>query len=608
MIDTLSRLTLIAAISVPSFSQAAEPRYRFVELPELPGGGPTVALALNNSGEIVGSSNYHACLWGTDGNIVDLHPAAAHTSSAADINEAGVVVGTSWDQVTIEAFRFQDTNANGSPDLGEWRVLVPLAGSEGASAVAVNDAGQVVGASHSPSAQVSRATLWGPDGEPRYIGELLGSSFATAINNDGVILGGTYDLDSGYAWIRDGGGLVPMTGVRGRRSVAAALNDQLQVAGHRNDTAFLWQDNDLRDLHEILPLGTRGDEATSTAINEDGIIVGEINYESEPGGRESAGFLWDKNGGLVLLDSLVAPFGGTTTLAADINDRSEIVGGFRRRSDRGAFLLVPFGEGSQLFVRGDANVDGAVDVSDGIATLDGLFQSGDELPCGDAADANDSGAGGHFRRGERLQLLVSRWRVAAAAGPVLLRYRCDRGRAGLRGVRLPVRTKPRWKMAERRGFEPREPVRAHWFSKPARSAAPAPLRALRHKNLRHPGSAVKGQVCAKCAQALRRRLPAFALGGLVGLLLVVLGKGIHGVYEILRRRDVVAREDAGGPVLCDSHRDALRDAGTNQIPAGSATAVVQEFTGQVRGLRCLAPGAVEVLDGLSISVKNVVGE
>jgi hypothetical protein len=44
----------------------------------------------------------------------------------------------------------------------------------------------------------------------------------------------------------------------------------------------------------------------------------------------------------------------------------------------------------QPFVRGDANMDGARDISDPISALDFLFQGG-ELPCPDAADANDDG-------------------------------------------------------------------------------------------------------------------------------------------------------------------------------------------------------------------------
>ncbi len=44
------------------------------------------------------------------------------------------------------------------------------------------------------------------------------------------------------------------------------------------------------------------------------------------------------------------------------------------------------------FLRGDANADGRVDISDGIATLNFLFLGAAELPCHDAADADDNGA------------------------------------------------------------------------------------------------------------------------------------------------------------------------------------------------------------------------
>ena len=43
------------------------------------------------------------------------------------------------------------------------------------------------------------------------------------------------------------------------------------------------------------------------------------------------------------------------------------------------------------FLRGDSNVDGAVNVSDAVRTLDRLFSDGQPFSCGDAADASDDG-------------------------------------------------------------------------------------------------------------------------------------------------------------------------------------------------------------------------
>lgn len=43
------------------------------------------------------------------------------------------------------------------------------------------------------------------------------------------------------------------------------------------------------------------------------------------------------------------------------------------------------------FVRGDTNGDGAVDLSDAIATLGALFLAEPEIPCEDAGDFNDDG-------------------------------------------------------------------------------------------------------------------------------------------------------------------------------------------------------------------------
>jgi hypothetical protein len=55
----------------------------------------------------------------------------------------------------------------------------------------------------------------------------------------------------------------------------------------------------------------------------------------------------------------------------------------------GVVNILPDGS---IFVRGDSNGDGSVDISDPVATLDSLFLGGPQPRCEDAADANDDGA------------------------------------------------------------------------------------------------------------------------------------------------------------------------------------------------------------------------
>ena len=54
-------------------------------------------------------------------------------------------------------------------------------------------------------------------------------------------------------------------------------------------------------------------------------------------------------------------------------------------------LVVPMQADAEDFRRGDVNVDGVVDISDGIRIINRLFLGADPFPCDDAADANDDG-------------------------------------------------------------------------------------------------------------------------------------------------------------------------------------------------------------------------
>ena len=53
---------------------------------------------------------------------------------------------------------------------------------------------------------------------------------------------------------------------------------------------------------------------------------------------------------------------------------------------------IPFEGGGRVFLRGDVDSSGAVNISDPIATLNHLFSSGTVPDCQDILDANDDGA------------------------------------------------------------------------------------------------------------------------------------------------------------------------------------------------------------------------
>lgn len=403
-------LFLLAVLLGSSRELAAENLpYRFFDLPTLAGTGFTVAEAMNSRGQIVGRCDYQACLWDLgalvrgerdnaqgilpiDLGILDVDPGANASSAATDINEAGTVVGSSWSGSRSAAFRWIDANADGQADPGEMQELLPLPGFRNAAARAINDRGEVVGHSGSFLDEATRATMWNSAGEARDLGSLFGESVAFGINNSGAVVGVSFEGARLEPWILvEPAGPQPLTGLGMSRSSAAAINEQLQVAGYRQDTAILWEAGRAMDLHDILPLGQPGDEARGLALNNSGIVVGCINYESEPRGRESAGFFWREDCGLVLVDSLVEPFGGTTVSASDITDGGLVVGTYDAgASALRAYLMLPETT-FRSFIRGDSNSDGELNVTDGISTLAWLFQAGAEPACLDAADADDSG-------------------------------------------------------------------------------------------------------------------------------------------------------------------------------------------------------------------------
>lgn len=174
-------------------------RGTIVDLGVLPGDSRSEAFAINNSGQIVGTSHTQqtgrAFIW-EKGTMSELPGLGSQDNSASDINERGQVVGHSgaqpvmWERGTVIPL---DT-------------LPPLTAGR---ALGINNSGDIVGFLRAPGSSASVAVLW-QDGKPTALPMLPAvpgfpnDYRAWDINNSGTIIG--YHVRSGFpiplVWMR----------------------------------------------------------------------------------------------------------------------------------------------------------------------------------------------------------------------------------------------------------------------------------------------------------------------------------------------------------------------------------------------------------------------
>ena len=175
------------------WSGGSGPSFIDISTGSRPGGflGGRSSLAINDAGTVVGGT-HQLQTWSAAQGRTDLGGLTLATStSGADINNAGLIVGTS---------SFSDGLSNGfiyRPDTASFTVLSGLGGQgTGSSAAwALNERGDVVGLSGVVGRVESRATWWKPGGEVVDLNSLnftnlSGVRLQTAIdiNNRGQIL------------------------------------------------------------------------------------------------------------------------------------------------------------------------------------------------------------------------------------------------------------------------------------------------------------------------------------------------------------------------------------------------------------------------------------
>ena len=334
---------VIAFLGVTATLHAQPARYILHDLN--PGDGvSSTAAAINDAGLVVGRTENPVArvtraARSRDGRPFEPIPGLdLALSDATGVNASGDFTGfvqTSTDPWTLQAFRYSDATG------------LELLGSLGGNSYGygINRWGQVAGWSEAGSVFFLRAFVATP-GEPmRDLGTLGGSSsFASSINDAGQVAG--HAETGGGRWhafrYTPGVGMQDLGTPADIFMFAGGINATGQVVGRTDRSgigthAFRYTDGvGLQDLHTMA-----GGSSVAAGINDAGAVVG---YFFAPGASAPHAFLYTDDGGMVDLNTLIEPGSGwVLNIAWGINNAGEIVGQGTYGTERTprAFKLTP---------------------------------------------------------------------------------------------------------------------------------------------------------------------------------------------------------------------------------------------------------------------------
>jgi probable HAF family extracellular repeat protein len=287
-----------------------------------------------------------AVLW-ENGSIRDLGTLeGGFESFATAVNDSSQVVGFSLNTVPDPFCLFATGFCTTQTRAFLWQkgVMVDLGtlGGPDASALLVNERGQIAGQSYTNSAPnpVTGIPTLDPfhwhDGKMFDLGTLGGSfGFPTSLNNLGQVVGQSNlagdQIFHPFLWTKSRG-MQDLGTLGGNTGTTNWINDAGEVAGKadlpgpapQKHDAVLWKDGEMADL------GTLPGDSCSNAyyVNLRGQAVGTSEDQTlclvPTGGRA---FLWENGGPMVDLNTLIRPGSSLhLTFAFAINDSGEIAG------------------------------------------------------------------------------------------------------------------------------------------------------------------------------------------------------------------------------------------------------------------------------------------
>ena len=346
-ISRVVALVVTIATSTLTFAQ----QYTITPLDHLGGATESRAMGINNLGQIVGftvdaSGNSHAATWQSSGsgNLLPVLSQTNPLSEAYRINNAGQIVGKAR----------TDSNASHAAYWAGGNVTdMGVIGGATSFANDINEAGVVAGSSDATRGSV--AFTWTPGG-----GFVNYGNFNTTdnqqragfngINDTGTLVGTAYRLFSPFKAIKATVGNLSVTEISpaGQFStgMGLAVNDAGTMVGYQNPGAGSAHAAIFDGNRGWMDLGALGlSDSQAKDINQSGVIVGDAFGDDGQGNFLAKSFVY-KNGAMTDLMTLIAPGSGWAELfqANGVNDLGQIVGVGVFNGETRGYVLTPVPE------------------------------------------------------------------------------------------------------------------------------------------------------------------------------------------------------------------------------------------------------------------------